>query len=118
MKNVGIAFDIPDEGVKMPPVWTEASGNLVFAVKMDFTWKAEWVQDGHQTPDPETSAYARMVSRESVRIALTYVALMGLDVMAVNIQNAYFQVPSSEKHYIIFGPELEFKNFGKDPLIE
>ncbi len=44
---------------------------------------------GHRTPDHSTSAYAGVVSRDSARVALTYVALMGLDVMEADIQNAY-----------------------------
>ena len=64
------------------------------------------MKDGHKTPDPTTSAYAGVVSRESVRIALTYAALMGLDVMAADVQNAYLQSPSSEKHYVVCGAEF------------
>jgi hypothetical protein len=47
------------------------------------------VKDGHKTPEPETSNYAGVVNRESVRIAFTYAALMGLPVMAADIRNAY-----------------------------
>ena len=101
MTNVGISFTILDDGIKPPPVWRKASGHLVFNVKMDFTRKARWVKDGHRTPDPTTSAYAGVVSRESVRVALNYAALMNLEVMAAEIQNAYLQSPSSEKDYII-----------------
>ena len=38
-----------------------------------------------------------IVSRESVRIALTYAALNKLDVYAADIQNAFLQAPSSQK---------------------
>ena len=71
MKNVGIAFTILDMGKKAPPGWTKASGHLVFDVKMDFTRKARWVKDGHRSPNPTTSAYAGVVSRESVQVGLT-----------------------------------------------
>ena len=91
MANIGIAFTILDDGVKAPPGCRKARGHLVFDVNMDFTRKARWVKDGHRTPDPTTSAYAGVVSCESVRVALTYEELMGLKVMAANIQNAYLQ---------------------------
>ena len=117
MANVGIAFEILGEGEKAPPGWHKASGHLIFDVKMDFTRKARWVKDGHRTPDPTTSAYAGVVSRESVRIALTHAALMGLDVWAADIQNAYLQAPSSEKHFIICGPEFGAEHAGKVALI-
>eukprot|EP00957_Ditylum_brightwellii_P135660 10345167-Ditylum_brightwellii.AAC.1 len=67
---------------------------------MDFTRKARWVLDGHKTPDPAGSTYVGVVSRESVRIAFTCAALNSLDVWAADIQNAYLQAPSTQKHYI------------------
>ena len=100
---MSIAFVFLDHGVKAPATWKRTSGHIVWDVKMDFTRKARWVKDGHKTPDPVTSNYAGVVSRESVRIAFTYAALNNLDVVAANIQNAYLTAPSSENHYIICG---------------
>ena len=82
------ALDLTDDNVP-PPGYTRSSGHLVFDVKMDFTRKARWVKDGHLTPDPDTSNYAGVVSRESVRIALTYAALNDLEVCAGDIKSAY-----------------------------
>ena len=105
MYNVGVAFEILDEGAHAPHGWKRVTGHLVWDVKMDFTRKARWVLDGHKTPDPIGSTYAGVVSRESVCIALTYAALNELDVFAANIWNAYLQALSSQKDYIICGPE-------------
>ena len=69
--------------------------------------------DGHKTPDPVGSKYAGVVSRESVRIAFTYAALNDLDVCMADIRNAYLQSPTSQKHYIICGPEFGMENVGK-----
>ena len=52
---------------------------------MDFTQKARWFKDGHRTPDPKYSNYAGIVSRYSVRIALTYAALNDVDVTDADI---------------------------------
>ena len=90
---------------------------MVFDVKMDFTRKARWVKDGHKTPDPEQSTYAGVVSRESVRIALTCAALNGLDVQACDIKNACIQAPSLEKHYIICGDEFGIEKKGRIALV-
>ena len=95
----------------------KSSGHLVFDVKMDFTRKARWVKDGHKTSDPEQSTYAGVVSRESVRIALTYAALNNIGVTACDIKNAYLQAPSSERHYIVCGYEFGIENVGKVALI-
>ena len=56
---------------------------------MDFTRKARWFKNGHRTLDPKESNYSDMVSRNSVIITLTYVALNDVDVTAADIQNAY-----------------------------
>ena len=117
MYNVGVAFEILDEGAHAPHGWKQVTGHLVWDVKMDFTRKARWVLDGHMTPDPIGSTYAGVVSRESVCIALTYAALNDLDVFAANIRNAYLQAPSSQKDYIICGPEFSVENIGRTALI-
>ena len=117
MYNVSIAFEILDSGEKAPPGWTRSSGHIIFDVKMDFTRKARWVKDGHKTPDPEWSTYAGFVSRESVRIALTYAALNDLGIVAADIKNAYLQAPASEKHYIVCGTEFGLEHEGKVALI-
>ena len=98
MCNVSIAFDFLDHGVKAPATWKRTSGHIVWDVKMDFTRKARWVKDGHKTPDPVTSNYSGVVSRESVRIEFTYSVLKNLDVVVTDIQNDYFTAPSSEKY--------------------
>ena len=80
MYNIGVAFEILEDGKTAPAGYTKVSGHLIWSVKMDFTRKARWVLDGHKTPDPVGSKYAGVVSRESVRIAFTYAALNGIDV--------------------------------------
>ena len=75
------------------------------------------MKDGHRTPDPASSSYAGVVSRESVRIALTYAALHNISVCAADIRNAYLSAPSSEKHYVICGPEFGDQHQGCVALI-
>jgi hypothetical protein len=95
MVNVGIAFEVLEEGVSAPPGWHKVTGHLIFDVKMDFTRKARWVLDGHKTPDPiGISNYAGVVSRESVRITFTYAVLNGLDVCGYD--QDWKHVPSLE----------------------
>ena len=63
-------------------------------------------KDGHRTKNPEGSTFAGVVSRDSIRILLTYAALNDLNVWATDIKSAYLQAPTSEKHYIRCGPEF------------
>jgi len=117
MTEVGVAFEVLAEDANAPIGWRKVTGHLVWDVKMDFTRKARWVLDGHKTPSPVGSTYAGVVSRESVRIAFTYAALNGLEVFAADIRNAYLQAPSSQKDYIICGPEFGLENVGRVALI-
>ena len=112
MYNVSVAFEILDEGAHAPHGWKQVTGHLVWDVKMDFTRKARWVLEDHKTPDPIGSTYTSVVSIESVHIALTYAALNNLNVFAVDIWNVYLQAPSSQKDYIICGPEFGVENIG------
>ncbi len=117
MSNLACAFRILDKDEPAPVGWTKSSGHFVFDVKMDFTRKARWVKDGHRHADPIASTYAGVVSRESVRIALTYAALNDITVTCADVMNAFLQAPSSEQHYVVCGPEFGLEHVGKKALI-
>ena len=112
MENLKVAFDILPHGKDVPPGYKPSSGHLVFDVRMTLERKARWVKDDHKTPEPELCTFAGVVSRKSVRNALTYASLNGLDVCACDIQNSHLQAPSSEKYKIICGPEIGLQNVG------
>ena len=117
MYNVGVAFEVLDEGKGAPPRWHKVTGHLCWDVKLNFERKARWVLDGHKTANPVGSTYAGFVSRESVRISFTIEALNGVDVCAADIRNAYLQAPYSRKDCIICGIEFGFEHEGKVALI-
>ena len=50
--------------------------------------------------------YSSVVSRDSVRTALTIAGLNGLQVMACDIQNAYLTADCREKIWTVAGPEF------------
>ena len=106
-----VAFDILEQDQKVEPGRKYLECYMIFEVKMDFRRKARFVANGAKTPDLTTTNFAGVVSRDTVRIALTYAALNGLEVMSSDILNAYLQAPISEKYWTIcgpeFGPELE-----------
>ena len=58
-----------------------------------------------------------MVSRDSVRISLTYDNLNYVDLTTDNIQNSYLQAPSSKKDYVICGKEFGLEHKGNLSLI-
>ena len=85
---------------------------------MDFTRKVRWVLDGHNNPDLIGSTYAGVVSRKSVLIDFTYADFNVVDVFVANMCNTYLQSPSSQKDYIICGPEFGLDNVVMVVLIQ
>ena len=84
------------ENSSCPPIgWRKVTVHLVFDVKMDFTSKARWVLDSHNTSTPIGSMYAGVVSRDSFSIALTYATLNDLDICAAEIRNSDLKYASS-----------------------
>ena len=51
MTKFGIYFELMEGRQGVPPVWKKVTGHLVWDIKIDFTWKAIWVLDGHKTPN-------------------------------------------------------------------
>ena len=96
MINISIALKILDSGDNLPVGFSELSVHMVFDIKLDLTRKARIVADVHLTPDPIDSTYARVVSKESARIALTYAVLLGVDIWVANIVNDFGQTPTAE----------------------
>ena len=89
MFNFPVAFEILKNGKQAPAGWTKTSGHLIWDLKIVFTRKTRLVKDGHCTQDLKRSNYARVVARDSIRIALTYAALIELEVTAAVVQNGY-----------------------------
>ena len=110
MKNVRIAFKILENGERIPIGYQRMRCHIIFDVKMeDFRRKARLVAGGHMTDAPPTITYASVVSRETVRIALTLAGLNDLQVKVSDIENAYITAPCTEKIWTVLGPE-----FGSD----
>ena len=89
MANVRVDFGILEPNKHAPIGCKASSGHLVYDGKMDFTCKARWVKDGHKTSYPDQCTHAGVVYRYTFRIALTYAALNGIDVMEAEINNEY-----------------------------
>jgi len=117
MKNVRVAFKIvDDDGV--PPGYQQMTCHMIFDVKLGegFRRKCRMVGGGHKVDTPAHLTYATVVSRETVRIALTIAALHDLEVKASDIQNAYLTAPCAEKIWTTLGPEFG-PDAGKKALV-
>jgi Reverse transcriptase (RNA-dependent DNA polymerase) len=80
--------------------------HLVFDVKHDGRHKARLVADGHLTNVPIDSVYLGVVSLRGFRLVLFLAELNGLQLWATDIGNAYLEAYTTEKVYIIAGPEF------------
>jgi hypothetical protein len=58
-----------------------------------------------------------VVTRDSIRIALTLAALNDLKVVSADVQGAYLNAPTKEKVYTISGLEFGAHNVGRPVLI-
>ena len=120
MKNVRPAFE-KFEGTKedIPKGYQFIRCHVVFDIKFgeNFRRKARLVAGGHMTEAPATITYSSVVSRDSVRIAMTIAALNGLRVMSCDIQNACLTADCRERIWTYAGPEFG-SNAGKIMLIK
>jgi Reverse transcriptase (RNA-dependent DNA polymerase) len=83
---------------------------MVFNIKMEgLVCKARYVAAGHTTETPKSLTYASVVTRESVRIGFLIAALNNLEIMAVDISNAYLNADCREKIYFVAGPKFGSK---------
>ncbi len=90
---------------------------MIFDVKMeDFRRKARLVAGDHLTKAPATITYASVVSRETMRLALTFVSLNDLEVKVGDVLNAYITAPVKEKVWTTPGPEFGLDS-GKSAVI-
>jgi len=118
MKNVKIAFKPIELGEDVPVGHQFMECHMVFDVKLDGTRKARLVAGGHMTEAPAVMTYASVVSRDTVRIALTIAALNDLEVKTSDIQNAFLTAPCEERIWTTMDPDLfgaEYK--GRKALI-
>ena len=111
MNNIRITFDILEDGKHVKPGMIFLEWYMVFDVIICLTCKARYIANGTKTPDLAKTNYTWVVSRETVRIDLTYLALNGLDIMSVDIQNTYIRALILEKYWnkwrSEFGPDLK-----------
>jgi hypothetical protein len=91
MKTVRPAFEIHEGAIRDLIGYQKITCHFVFDVKLgeNFRRKARYVAGGHMTKTPTTLTYSSVVSRDSVRIALTVAALNDLDILVCDIEGAY-----------------------------
>ena len=108
MKVARPAFELHDGAVTDLIGYQKIRCHLVYDVKLgeNFRRKARYCANGSTTDTPNSLTYSSVVSRDSVRIALTVAALNDLDILVCDIEGAYLTAKCREKIYTIAGPEF------------
>ena len=81
--------------------------HLVCASKHGGCHKAQLVAGGHLAPDPIESIYSGVVSTRSLRLSIYLAKLNNMEVWGPDIGNAYLEATTTDKLYIVAGPEFE-----------
>ena len=99
MKNVRVAFKIMDDDDPITVGHQHIRCHGIFDMKMDsFQKYFIMVAGGHMTEAPARLTYASVISKESLKIALTLAALNDLEVKVADIQNAYLTSPYRKRY--------------------
>lgn len=104
MKNECIAFEMFDGNKnEIPPGYQCVDCHMIFHVNMggNLRRKTGMVASGHKNSTPSSITYSSVVSRDSVRIALTIAALKKLKVLGCDIQNAYLTAKFRENLWTV-----------------
>jgi Reverse transcriptase (RNA-dependent DNA polymerase) len=114
MNKIMVAFEFND-GLTLVQVrqnklayvgFQEIACHIIFDVRLDLTWKAQFNAGGHLTEAPASIAYSSVGSRDNVRIAILIAALNDLEVIACDVGNASLNTPCREKVWFVAGPEF------------
>ena len=88
--NVKVAFQLMEEGEKLPVGSKEIPYHIIFDVKLDLTRKARLVAGGHRNKSvPAYTTFSSVASRDSVRLMFLFAALNDLNLLSADIGNAY-----------------------------
>ena len=88
MKNVRPSFEAYEVNKEdLPPGYQQIKCHMIFDIKLgkNFRRKERLVGGGHTTTAPYSITFSSLVSRDSVRIALTIASLNELDILACDI---------------------------------
>ena len=83
----------------------EIGCHIVFDIKMNFMQKAQFIAGGHTTEAPASMTYCSVVSHDSVCLAFLITALNDIDIMSVDLKNAFIQAPCHEQIWFKGGLE-------------
>jgi hypothetical protein len=101
------AFSVVPKGKTLSSDFKRLRYHFVFDIKFDGRHKARWVMDGNFTPAmPREECFALVVLTEAVRLGFVLAQIYDLQCIAGDVGNAFLTAYTSEKIYIVAGPEF------------
>ena len=79
--------------------------HIIFDLRMDLQQKSRFLAGGHTTCAPNSITYYRVVSRDIICIGFILEYLHGVDITAIDMENAYLNAPCAENIYFVGGDE-------------
>jgi hypothetical protein len=99
-------FWVLEEGETLPNEYKRLPYHIVFDVKFDLRRKARLVAGGNFTDPPKEDVYSGVVSMDTIRLGFMLAKMNDLQICAADIGNAFLYGKTSEKCYIVAGPEF------------
>jgi hypothetical protein len=106
MKAIECAFEFLRDDDKMPVGYQHIDCHMIFDVEILLDRKARYVAGGHETEPSKDVKFASVMSRDSIHIAFTVVALNDLQVPSADVSRAYLNAKAAEKVYTTAGTEF------------
>ena len=76
---------------KLPNNYKYIRHYMIYDVKIDLTRKVHLAADGHKLLNPTFNKFASVLSHDRMIITLIYVAFNDVEIMTVDLRNAFFQ---------------------------
>lgn len=100
------AFCIHDSDVP-PNGYQKLRYHIVFDDKVNSDCKAQWVMDRNLSPEMlREDCFASIVSTEAVHLGFILAQVQNLKCITGNVGNAFLTAFTSEKIYVVAGPEF------------
>ena len=113
------SFRVLEDGQPSPAGYKRVPYHIIFACKVDGRRKGRLVIDGNRSPPVhKEDCFAPVVSIEAIRLGFLLAQMHGLKCVAGDVGNAFLTSFTTEKLYIIAGPEFGPEFEGKRMIIE
>ncbi len=111
-------FHVLQENDQLPKEYKRVPYHIVFDVKFDLRRKSRLVAGGRWCDPPKEDVYSGVAALDTVRLGFMSGAMNALPVCAADVGTAFLYGKTTEKVYVIAGPEFGTNIVGKRMAID